>query len=410
MVKHQSPLGYRIVSAFVLLAGLSVAVTGDDKPADSTKAGTHNSCRLILPPVVYAVAGTELNLYFQNLILTPPGRVWIFDVSCAKGKHQVERWTWLPTDEDAGDLPLALEVRDADDKVVAIGKTTIRVARKTAGQGQPLRLLCIGDSGTHASAYTAELMKSCAGPEQPRLELIGTHHPPFAGPGNVHEGYGGWTFQNFVEKYTDKPIPGDHANRSSPFVFGTPSGPVFDVPRYVKESCGGVPPDYVTMFLGANELARIVSNAGNSDLPDLDEKIAGVLDYADKLIAGWRAAAPKAKIGLVTMYPPTNQDGFGANYGSSRLKYWPYRKAQHRLVEMMIAKYGRRVDDGLYVIPSYLMLDTEHAFPTESVPANSRTSEKVTRISNALHLASGYAQLSDSIFGWLKCPAQSGEP
>jgi len=60
--------------------------------------------------------------------------------------------------------------------------------------------------------------------------------------------------------------------------------------------------------------------------------------------------------------------------------------------------------------PSYLMLDTEHAFPTESQPANARTTEKITRISNALHLASGYGQLSDSIFGWLKCMAVPGEP
>ena len=398
---------FRIALAIVILASRSFSVTGDDKPADSIKAAELNSCRLILPPVVYAVAGTEVNLYFQNLILSPPGRVWIFDVTCGKGQQQVERWTWLPKDEDAGDLPLSLEVRDADDKVVANGKTTIRVAHAKAGHGKPLRLLCIGDSGTHASAYTAELMKSCAGPEQPRLELIGTHHPPFAGPGNVHEGYGGWTFQNFVEKYTDKPVPGDHGNRSSPFVFGSPNGPVFDVPRYVKESCGGVPPDYVTMFLGANELAGIVMDPGN---PDLDERIGRVLDHADRLIAGWRAAAPKAKIGLVTMYPPTNQDGFGAIYGSSRLKFWPYRKAQHRLVEMMIAKYGRRENEGLYVIPAYVMLDTEHAFPTESQPANSRTTEKITRIANALHLASGYGQLSDSIFGWLKCLAESSEP
>src|SRR5258708_14985183 len=89
------------------------------------RAEEFNACRLILPPVVYAVAGTEVNLYFQNLILTPPGRVWIFDVNCTKGRQQVERWTWLPGDEEAGDLPLALEVRDADDKVAAIGKTTI---------------------------------------------------------------------------------------------------------------------------------------------------------------------------------------------------------------------------------------------------------------------------------------------
>jgi len=389
----------------MVLVSLPLAAIAADKPVEKSPV---NSCRLVLPPVVYAVAGTEVNLYFQNLILTPPGRVWVFDVTCAKGRQLVEHWTWLPKDEDVGDLPLALEVRDADDRVVANGMTTIRVASAKAGAGQPLRLLCIGDSGTHASAYTAELLKSCAGADQPRLKLLGTHHPPFAGPGNVHEGYGGWTFQNFLEKYTDKPVPGDHANRSSPFVFGSPKGPVFDVPRYIKESCDGVPPDYVTMFLGANELAGIVMNPAK---PDLDESIGRVLGHADRLVAGWRAAAPKAKIGLITMYPPTNQDGFGANYGCSALKYWPYRKAQHRLVEMMIAKYGQRTDDSLYVIPAYVMLDTEHAFPTESQPANARSTEKVTRIFNALHLnASGYAQLSDSIFGWLKCMAPSSKP
>ncbi len=361
-----------------------------------------NACRLVLPPVVYAVSGTEVNLYFENLILTPPGRVWIFDVTCAKGSQQVERWTWIPRDADAGDLPLSLEVRDADDKVVANGKTTIRVAIAGAGAGRPLRLLCIGDSLTHASVYTAELMKSCAGKDQPQLTLIGTHHPPSAAPGNVHEGYGGWTFQSFLEKYTNTPVPGDHGNRSSPFVFGSPQGPVFDVPRYVKESCDGVPPDYVTILLGANDLAGIVMNPKSTDL---DESIGRVLGNADRLIAGWRTAAPKAKIGLVTMFPPTNQDGFGANYGSSRLKYWPFRKAQHRLVEMMIARYANRADDGLYVIPAYGMLDTAHAFPSTSQPANARTTEKVTRIVNALHPGSGYGQIADAIFGWLKCMA-----
>lgn len=374
----------------------------------TTQAEDLNTCRLVLPPVVYAVAGTETNLYFQNVILTPPGRIWIFDVLCAKGIQQVERWTWIPKDEDAGDVPLSLEVRNADDKVVATGKTIIRVAKANAGSEQPLRLLCIGDSGTHASAYTAELMKSCAEPGQPRLTLLGTHHPPFAAPGNVHEGYGGWTFQNFVEKYTDKPVPGDHGNRSSPFVFASPNGPVFDVPRYIKESCGGVPPDHVTMFLGANELAQIVMDPAN---PDLDESIGRVFGHADRLIAGWRAAAPKARIGLVTMYPPTNQDGFGANYANSRLKYWPYRKAQHRFVEMMIARYGDRANDGLYVIPAYLMLDTEHSFPIEAQQANARTTEEIPRIVNALHLtSSGYGQLSDSIFGWLKCMSPRSNP
>lgn len=386
-------------------------------------ARVSSSCHLVLPPVIYAVAGREVNLYFQNLILSPPGRVWIFDVACAKGAQQVERWTWVPREEDAGEVPLSIEVRDADDRIVARGETTIRVVSARAGANRPLRLLCIGDSGTHASVYTAELIKLCAGRGQPRLKLLGTHHPPHAvGKGNVHEGYGGWQFQDFVEKYTDYPVPGDHGQPSSPFVFGSPDGPVFDFPRYVRENCGGRSPEYVFVFLGANELGPISTGMDPTEFreafadpkrmgvfsriaakPRLDAEIRQVFRYADRLIAGLRAAGPRTKIGLAPMYPAANQDGFGANYGCSVLKYWPYRKAQHRLVELMIARYGHREAEDLYLVPAFAMLDTAHAYPTEVQPAHARTTTKVVRIVNALHInASGHAQLAEAIFGWLK--------
>lgn len=363
-------------------------------------AETPNPCRLVLPPVVYAVAGTEVNLYFQDIILAAPDRTWIFDVTCAKGKQQVERWTWVPKEEELGNVLLSIEVSDSDDRVMARGQTIIRVVSAKAGAGRPARLLCIGDSLTHASAYTAELQKLFAQPDQPKLKLVGTHHPPGTAEGNVHEGYGGWTYQAFIEKYTDKPVPGDHGQRSSPFVFGSPSGPVFDVARYLKESCEGVPPDYITIFLGPNDLARIVMDPAK---PNVDEGIQKIFGYADKLVAGLRAAAPKAKIGLLPPLPPANQDAFGENYACSTLKYWPYRKAQHRMVELMLAKYGRREAEGLFLIPAFAMVDAEHGYPQAAVPANARTTEKVVRANNGVHpSACGYGQIADAIFGWLK--------
>ena len=364
-------------------------------------AGEANPCHMILPPVVYAVVGTEVNLYFQDLILSPPGRAWIFDVTCAKGVQQIERWTWVPKEEDVGEVPLEIEVRDADDKLVVKRQTAVRVVSAKAGSEQTVRLLCIGDSLTHASAYTGELMRLCAQMGQPNLKLLGTHHSSGAAEGNVHEGYGGWTFQNFVEKYTDKPVSGDQLQRSSPFVFGSPSGPVFDVPRYIKESCGGIPPDYITVFLGANDSGGVLRSSKNLS-PDTD--IERVLGYADKLIAGLRAAAPKAKIGLLPPLPPANQDAFGANYQCTVLKYWPYRKIQHRMVEMMMARYGHRESEGLFVISAFAMLDTEHGYPKGEVqPVNARSTEKVVRGVNAVHPSScGYNQIADAIFSWLK--------
>ena len=65
-------------------------------------------------------------------------------MTCDKGAHQVERWTWVPSEDDVGRVPLSVEVRDAYDKVVAGGKTTVYVAAAQSGSGRSLRLLCIG--------------------------------------------------------------------------------------------------------------------------------------------------------------------------------------------------------------------------------------------------------------------------
>ena len=350
-----------------------------------------NTCRLALPPAIYAVAGTEVNLYFQNVILSPPGRVWIFEVTCSKGAQQVERWTWVPKDEDAGEYPLYIEVRDENDKVVARGQTVVRVATAQRGSGRPLRLLCIGDSLTHHSVYTGELLKLCARPGQPQLKLLGTHHPAEAGAGNVHEGYGGWRFADFVEKFTGEPWPGNYQKRGSPFIFSSPQGPVLDVARYIKENCEGTPPDAVTILLGANDVWGLKDATR-------DDGIRKIVEYADKLIAALHAAMPQTRIAILPPLPPAGQDAFGA------ASYWNYRKSQHRLAEALLRSCQGREAEGIFIIPAYAAIDTEHGYPRSGPePVNSRSSETVSRQNNAVHPgAVGHHQVADAIFGWLK--------
>ena len=351
-----------------------------------------NACRLALPPAVYAVAGTEVNLYFHNIILAPPGRVWIMGVDCAKGRQQVERWTWVPKEEDVGQVPLTVEVRDADDNVVARGQTTVHVAGAESGAGRPLRLLCIGDSLTHHSVYTGELLKLFAGPGQPELKLLGTHHPyPTYAEANVHEGYGGWRYADFVEKFTENPEPGSYQKRSSPFVYPSPQGPVLDVARYVNESCAENPPDAVTILLGANDVW------GMKDATR-DAGIQRIMGYAEKLIGALRTGMPQTRIGILPLLPPAGQDAFGA------ASYWDYRKSQHLLVERLLRDYGGREADGLFIIPAYAMIDTEHGYPRGAPePVNARSSETISRQNNAVHPnTSGHSQVADAIFCWLK--------
>lgn len=116
-----------IASALLLGAGIETSHAAADTLTDATVVAT-NPCRLLLPSVIYAAPGREANLYFDNVVLAPEGRTYLFDVNCNKGRQQEERWTWTPAENESGDYALTLEVRDLDDKIVAQGKTRGQVS------------------------------------------------------------------------------------------------------------------------------------------------------------------------------------------------------------------------------------------------------------------------------------------
>ncbi len=385
------------LGSLACLAALTVhlfpSARAEEAPAGSTPSATP-SPRLLLPPVIYAAPGREANLYFDNVVLAPPGRSYLFDVTCARGAQQEARWTWTPTEKDSGDYALSLEVRDSDDHVLATGSTLVRVAKADASAGKTFSLLVIGDSLTNASVYTGELLKLFAVPENATVKLLGTNQPT-ADAANVHEGYGGWRFETFISKY--EPKPQEQANlRTSPFVFLENDKPVFNFPRYVQEKLGGVAPDMITIMLGTNDVF------GSTDV-NLEDNVTAILKSADTLLAGIRAGAPNAKIGVVTTVPPSaSQDAFGVNYAANQTR-WQYRKNQHRLDERMMEKYKNREAENLWIVPAYLNLDCVYNFPQIEVAVSARNPQKITRANNGVHpAATGYYQIADSIYSWLQ--------
>lgn len=357
---------------------------------------TQNPCRLLLPKVVYAAPGQETNIYFDNVILAPPGRAYLFDITCAKGKQFQNRWTFTPEDADAGDLPLELEVRDMDDKIVARGSTTIRIGKPDGGH-QTVSLLPIGDSLTQGAVYTGELLR-LFNARGISLVLFGSSKTENSA--NNHEGYGGWRFQDFAEKFEPNPEPGSPAKRSSPFVFAGHNGVGLDVSRYLKENFQGASPEFITLFLGVND------NFGCTDAT-LEKNITAMLGYSDKLIRAIRSACPKATIGIVPPVPPAaSQDAFGADYGCGQTR-WQYRKNQHRVVERMLEKFQGQEAQGIYLVPAYVNIDCLNNYPGAEQPANARATTNLRRMNNGVHpSAEGYQQIADSIFSWMACCLQ----
>ncbi len=342
--------------------------------------------QLTLPPVVYATPGVPMSIYHDNIVLTETPEAYRFEFTCKLGTNEPRRWTITPTARDVGDHPLTITVKDASGKVLEQGKMMLHISPRKSTSSKPLRLLIIGDSLTHASVYPNEIARLLALPGNPKATLLGTHKPSGVQPGVAHEGYGGWKWSDFLTKFTPE-APGVTAGplarkTTSPFIFPAKNGKAgaFDLPRYFKESCDNQPPDVVTFLLGINDCFGT-----KPDAPDA--KINEVLDQADKLLAEFHKAAPKAILAVGLTTPPNSrQEAFFANY-KDNYKRWGWKSIQHRLVQLMLKRFTNREKDGIFIVPTELNVDPIDGYPLD----------------NGVHPnAIGYGQIGANFYSWMK--------
>jgi lysophospholipase L1-like esterase len=354
------------------------------------------SCKLLLPPQIYAVPGQEVNIYFDNIVqATHPDR-YLYDVTCEKGMQHTRRWLWVPEDEP-GEYPLQIEVRDQDDNVLAVASTVIHVAPRDAGVNRELKLLCIGDSLTAASIYTGELLELFKRPENPGLRLLGTRQLDPKVPENRNEGYGGWKFESFTSKWNPDALPDAMPSTgSSPFLFLEDEEPILSVRRYLDEKLDGVVPDIVLIKLGINDVFLANEKTRHTI-------VENTIEHARRLIDSIREAVPRALIGIVLPVPPsTSQDSFGETNGNLQTR-WGYLKNRHLLMVRLIEVFGTREWENIHIVPAYHNLDSDNNFPTVERSANAHNQNRITVCNNEVHPSpSGYYQIADSLYGWLK--------
>lgn len=356
--------------------------------APCSQTSAEPSLELTLPPRWYAVAGVPMSLFFDNLVLTENPESYRFEVKCNLGKVEARRWTVTPSEKEVGDHALRITVRDSRGKVLQQARTTLHVAPRTAGEHRNVRLLIVGDSLTHASAYPNEIARRLSEPGNPKWTMLGTHKPGGVSPGVAHEGYGGWTWAAFLTRFDSAQAPpagNPPAPKStSPFVYADGNGQgVLDLPRYFREHCDNQPPDVVLFLLGINDCF----GAKPEDRTAMDLSINATLDNAEKLLAAFRQAAPKAVFGIGLTPPPNSrEEAFFANYKGQYTR-WGWKRIQHRLVQRMLERFGKRESEGIQLVPTELNID-----PIDGYPVN-----------NGVHPnGEGYAQLGTSFYAWLK--------
>ena len=369
-------------------------------PAKAETVSEPGAVRLHLPVSVPALVGTECNLYFDNAVLTPNSSALLFDVVCEKGRQLDERWAWSPTKDDVGVTPLRLEVRDAENRLIASGTTEVRVSQRSERE-EPLSVLCVGDSITHGSAYTGRLLELGKTDAGPLLRLVGTNW--IGEPSdNRHEGYSGWTAKHFVTHYTGAARGGEYGRRGSPFLYVTKEGeqPLLDFGRYCDDANGGKAPDIVTIFLGPNDVFHYTDETIGAGVDQM-------LGYIDDLIQAIHRYAPKTKVAVLTPVPPAaTQDAFGASYRSGQTR-WQYRRNQHRLVERMLETFSNREHELVYLVPTHLNLDCIRNYHGRTENVNGTSDKQVWRQTDGVHPdKDGHRQIADTIFAWLNSQAE----
>ncbi|MEK6795734.1 MAG: SGNH/GDSL hydrolase family protein [Spirochaetota bacterium] len=374
-----------IIICCIFLVLSSLAEAQSPKNSGEPALPDPENVRLILPPFWYAVADLPMSIYYDNIILAEDPAQYTFTMNApVASKSEARCWTIMPSEKDAGEHVVTVTVADAQGKERAHASMTLRIAPKNAGSGRNMRLLMIGDSLTMASVYPNEVFTRMTPPDNPALTMLGTHRPPSVLPGVAHEGYGGWAWNTFLTKYEPNP-DGTYKKRSSPFIFHADGAPMLDIPRYIAESCGGIPPDVVTIHLGVNDCFGVSTNA--DDTAAVDARIDVVFADAEKFITAFRAAAQNARFGIgITTPPNAREEGFAASYKGAYHR-WGWKRVQHRLIEREIRQFSGREQEGLHLIPVQLCIDPIGGYPTD----------------NGVHPnTDGYRSMGRTFYAWLK--------
>ncbi len=353
----------------------------------------------ILPADVYTVPGVEMNVYFDSIVLHPQSELLLWDVDCNMGLQQNDRWTCMPTDAEVGDHLLTIKVISPEVEVLLETQTTVHVIAPAAGAGAEMTMLCVGASQTGASKYTARLVELFAADEAANVRLIGESGPG-GDTGNRHEGYGGWTWDAFANRWDAeaewREIDGRNRRVRSPFLFEVGGEPQLDFQRYLDKNNDGNPPDFITILLGGNDTFSATEET-------IEARIDLMFANMDKLMAELRRVAPDTEIGIVYLMPPSReQDSFGANYRCTQTR-WQYRRNMQRVIKRQTEMYLGSDDEHFSVVPAFVNLDPVWGFPGVTAPPNPHSADATRRMSNGLHPnQAGYYQMGDAFYCWAK--------
>lgn len=340
-----------------------------------------NFVRLLLPDTIYISASdsTEANIYNENIVCVPNSGDYFFNYNCAMGEQYEYGWRYTPEKSEYGQFGMSVSVYNSSGDLITTASTIVKVDSNNFITSNDT-LLLIGDSITDYNIYPAEIYTLSGD----NIQMIGTQD---SGTDSPNEGYSGQSWE-WIE-----------SGSASPFLNGDGD---FSMSFYLSDN-GFNNPDFVIITFGTNDVRE-----------NIEESAAGYADIfaaMDTVVNNILADLPSAKIGIGYVIPPAYEQSAAGYTKASALTFrhtrdrWQVKRRIHLYNELLKRRYGANGthnNSRVFLIPTYIGIDTKHNFPTTTQNYNARNTDTRTVQNDLVHPAnSGYWQMADYYYGWL---------
>ena len=334
------------------------------KPTETTIDDTEEY-KIITPPKIYGVSNKEVVLYLDNITPLKLDNYLIRKVRGTGDLKSRNRIIYNINTTGWSDKT-TLEIYKDNGKKIKDLEIPFKIVGNSTNADVTKKCLFIGDSFIANGSITSELVNLFAN-DVMNIELLGTK-----GSGtNKHEGRAGWSSYDYVATSSFNNSTNAFLNNGS-----------FDFNYYITQNSIDTP-DWIILQVGINDTWRPMN--GTTTIGNLQTIINSIKSFDSNI-----------KVGIGLVCPPYLGE-YGLNNSYDHLK-------RVNINETIINTFKDKESENVFIVPINVNLDCIYNFNMTTTTINSRNTETIKKCSDDTHPAnSGYYQISDSYYCFLKC-------
>ena len=382
--------------------GVNAAISGFGKTISSLQkqiadggtggAGYQIDADFFLPDTLYAVVGTPIEIYKQQVMrsLSSQTNYEVYIDHPTAGRNYARKWTFTPAAEHVPSVKFTAYVRDQANELIETKEITVMVSAPRADTPKKT-LMMIGDSistpGSSSHLYNGirNYAKTFCGASTDVIEMVGTQG---TAP-NQHEATAGAKIEDFM------------SNTAMNGFWDTATGRT-NFSAYTKRT--GIKPDIVHLMLGTNNAWAMAY--------DDTAKVTASTDKLVQFVRHMRQDWPETLI-IVGLIPFMGDQDIAEYY---RTPTFRLRQAQYdKVVQMYASALYHRLgtdfpgDGNIIPCPYTVIMDRDFGYGEQTAPANPFTTETVKIPVDFLHpQEAGQKQMASSVVSiWAKYVQES---